>query len=791
MWVKLTQGPSSAALLASRSNAFDLIVQTDKTLTWTVKLPRVAQPTVYDSYTVTSEGNALTVGTWHHVAGRFRTTGPAMSVELWLDGFLLGETSVPQERQRNRTATDAICVGSCNPNSPVAAHITLVDVDLVEPAPYFGTETRPTGAGCDPTALPLTLYRDFVRGENSGVQYWYLKDALGTRCQRAHPVILVQGNGQEDQSWYACSETPSGAVIADSQQPGAYETSWAQSPGDCHADFTRRTGTSVWCSDAVEVLTRAGLDVITIDFGEAMADFNSDTPLVPYDKDWMRWSTTEAKCPTCTLREFPQYQNKSEQVKGNDPVRWEFARRGHPLDQAYVLSLLIEYLYYTPTNPTYLRKPIIVGHSMGGLVANIATVSRGWSKVSELPDSEGNPGVLFPDWSANGRYIGRDAYPEIHAVVTLGSPHLGSKLLALGGIIDGEGFSSSNFNDVFAEDPYKEDYWPGNPGDLRPEAWLAFKTPARWGKTPSNSVIGWWAVDYRSKIDDEIDTLPVADVPRHYTVAGMYNAKWQPASGNPAMCRRRPSSEVVRARFGSDSLFASPAYHNQVIEKKAPWHFDWRDRDAEDRECLLCEEVGGLCLPLADFPLKTCFGPKNWRSDCGGNQELPVMFRMLSQQQGHVEWPNMSSINLSDMLNGRFYVQITGGGDEFAWGFNLLQSVIDQTGLDTATDASPLKYSDGAVRVEEALGIDPGNVVDLDTGSAFDGYPEKVRAVVPFGLNDCPAYQEAAPGPFTDHGLYLNHHQLRKGSALHYKICNPNITANCTPVKMITWLRSL
>jgi hypothetical protein len=148
----------------------------------------------------------------------------------------------------------------------------------------------------------------------------------------------------------------------------------------------------------------------------------------------------------------------------------------------------------------------------------------------------------------------------------------------------------------------------------------------------------------------------------------------------------------------------------------------------------------------------------------------------------------MGSLNSSDIVDGRVYAEITGGGDTFAWGFNLLASVVAQAELYAATEDDPDYYNDGAVRVEEALGIDPYGFVDLDPDPNLDGYPEPIRAVVP---ESCAEYLEPPPGPYTDKGLYLNHHQLRKGSAWYYKICSPTWTTFCAPTTMITWLKYL
>ena len=158
------------------------------------------------------------------------------------------------------------------------------------------------------------------------------------------------------------------------------------------------------------------------------------------------------------------------------------------------------------------------------------------------------------------------------------------------------------------------------------------------------------------------------------------------------------------------------------------------------------------------------------------------MWRLISQQRGFVE-KDMDQVSLSDIVDGTTYVSIYGDAENFGYGFYLLPEIIAPPPTGTGLDNTSL--NDGAVRVEEAHGIDPTNLVDLDEMEPdLDYYPQIVRAFAPLSCNQ-------PPTPNTDDGLYLNHQQLRTGRVLFEPICHPSVTGSCALVRVMDWLRDL
>lgn len=264
---------------------------------------------------------------------------------------------------------------------------------------------------CDWTS-DLTTDHVPVGGDQSGVDYYFARDSSGNRCITQHPIILVQGFGQYAESWAACHRTrTSNNFTNDASMSLGAEDAQCMPVEFFGVHFPQFTsGGNDWCPDIVELITSKGGDVITIDFDKAQRDINDIRSTFGWDRTWLRpGGTVDAPPASGDHRRFAPYFNAAKLHKGNvaQALREEFGRRGEILDNAMVLALAIDFLYRGDGfEQTRGRKPIVVGHSMGGVVANWAMVSRSWGMN-------------------DGTFLGRDAWPQVHAVVTLGSPTLG------------------------------------------------------------------------------------------------------------------------------------------------------------------------------------------------------------------------------------------------------------------------------------------------------------------------------------------------------------------------------
>jgi hypothetical protein len=665
-------------------------------------------------------------------------------------------------------------------------HITAVEIaaDLADVA------IRPRGH--DATGFTCrvlgteTFHRDWV-GEDcpggdcsgSGVSYWYSKDAEGTVCKSPHPIVLVQGLGQYAESWSLCSQTPDGTVlpIDFSGDPDYINDSLAASPSHCSGKKTKQA-TNQWCFggiDFVGALLSIGFDVITIDLDKAMADYNAGAgnQILPYDRDcgatpcgvdWMRPGGDQTTPGTGTPITFPDYWNAAHHVKcpfeyaENDPAAREYARRGRPLENAWILSLVLEYLHDEHA-ATASREPILIGHSLGGNVANLVNVARSFALVAF--DSETNAYELA---TTGGEYFGRDAYEKVYAVITLGAPHEGSRVADF----SAEAVGPATGFDDFAVDRHEDEGW-GWPDvdDAKDKVYDTLHEAALIGAShPANQVLRravWMEfAGWRDRIDARLAYVAAAfpsEFPTHYLFAGQHRASLKLSGFDPS-CYRIPEREAVK--FGGNV--------GEVIDFGAPPSTDiFFERSASDADDRLVR------VHLSEY---ICSRKRNLRYYCAGNNQMAGGWRQISEQRGEVD-KDLHEFEYDDIVDGWHNFDSHGFWRDnfwFAW------RVKEPDNFDFNAQSK----NDTLVKVYEALSTSAGdmsygtgNIVRLDAADwwsedmSCDGGPPS-----PFKMKRVNAFSQ-------------NHHGLRTPHFLFSRLCDPASPSTCASRSVASWLAEL
>jgi hypothetical protein len=796
MWVQLLDTPSQEATIASRSDDFTLTVRSDMVATWTVKATEPGGSTA-TSYQVTSGVNTVKEDEWHHLAGRWRAIGDGWSVDLYFDGHRVGTKAVPGHMRRDVANTASVCVGQCG--GGVDTYVTALAFGDNVAHPFLGIDPEVPDepsftCGATGGGTTVSYHREYV-GEDcpdddcsgSGVSYWYAKNSSGTACKGPHPIVLVQGLGQYAESWSICSEPQPGIStetgVLDLDDP--LQKRWASlaaSPSGCDSDYTE-AATDMWCptgDDVVGTLLKYGYDVITIDFDKAMADYNElpANQLLPYTRDcgeepcgsdWMIPGGDETDPPgSGNPIAFEDYWNPARYVKCElDPVETaprEYGRHGRPLENAWALSLIIEYLLDDEDSPTEGRKPIVIGHSMGGLVANLATVSRSWSAL----DLNMSTGLYDPaDDPEDGTWLGRDAHDDIEAVITLGAPHEGSGVVDLAIVVKDE----SEFGDFANGHANADDLINplGGEGSMKLAVYKALHLGANVGAgRPANAVLSnavWHdSGDWRDRIDDRFGEVLL---PEHYLIAGT-NATERKFPDEEEDCYHIPTEEVIKR----DGL-------GLVIDMATPYSTDiFFQRQTSD-----ADNFKLVCGPPNWYPDDcVCKAKKSQRYYCKGNQDIPVGWRQISQQRGDVElpawpceWPfcfgGLYKFTPSQILDGYHNFDYRGWGDDTAFSWTITDAPTEY-GFDAQS------RNDGLIRAEEALANSSMTYATRLDGA--DVYSESCEETEP------DPYEPRRTGE-----LALNHHQLRTSAVLFSPICHPDSTTTCEPVLFLKWLGSL
>jgi hypothetical protein len=733
-WLRLDDTPTFAYDIVQRSGQFRLQLKTDRTLVWEVDVSHPSGATT----TVVADANSapLEVGRWHHVAMRWRLDGQRWRADLFVDSVPVASGTAGEDFGRETDDTTSIKIGGAKMG---------ITAPLFEPewiCAYCHLTEQPGEVGnCDPDqTTPYTVNMSYIgpSANEAIVRYWYATDGSQTRCVSNHPIILIQGMGQYPASWYACSVTPSGTLTSNPFH------SLGASGTYCDGDRSYTDSTPQWCPDVVSQLVRRGAEVITVDLGWAQQDINESSSYIGWDKDWL---LTEGTSGTATTPgngspfNFVAYTERAKNTKGGESTSHAFGRNSHPLDNAYVIGLLAEYFYrdgpdgfadqydelFVPE-----RKVVLVGHSAGGVIANWATVGRSWGERANIPNDP-----------YDGQWMGIDAWPYVERVITLGSPHLGSRIIDFGLAVNQATWAldSTGLEAVFDD--------LGTKGKqstkLKTALWHTFKA---WERTNNVYPVvhalapALWdpegATTYRSLIDDRINDLSTTeDIPTHYQIAGIYNAKKEE---DGSVCVRTPTDEVRRNQYLATEL-GIRGYAYRIVETSVPFSFDFRRAapygNADERTCFDFNTGTGISEDCREEP--------NQVRECSGNLNIGIGWRLLTQGGGDIKLPKIPDDKyrgpyaMGGFKGRRFKLTLLRGG---------IWAGVGDPGEYGFGDGEAL--ADGAVTVEEARGLHEGYAVKLRSPSINAACDLTIEKGVPFNHHQLRAYRMFQDGYVCD-----------------------------------------